>query len=394
MDGQPVTRARISEQYLQYVYGHGHYRPQPARARALRRQNPWLGKQHPWAEGRLSAQAPDWGMHLLIALTHSSLSGGAQKTFLHSIQAVLAAGADANQSWRDPSSGHPLSALYGAAGKNHQPLIVELLLQHGANPNDNESLYHSVANLECVKRLLAAGATTKGTNALARSLDPPHGLAVTRALLEAGADPAEGPGGGALFWAIRRRRSLDHVKLLLQHGAGPHAKFHGITTYQAALWMGLPGVAAHLRRITNANPLTGRDAFLAACGCADQYQARLELKRSPDLIRQLPLDLLALLPLQAETGNNKAVRLMVKLGWPIAAKGGDWRATALNLAVFRGDAKLTRFLLAHGASWQETHGYGSNARGTLAYASRDQPVKGGDWKGCEQALLESGMPAD
>lgn len=38
---------------------------------------------------------------------------------------------------------------------------------------------------------------------------------------------------------------------------------------------------------------------------------------------------------------------MVELGWPIAARGGGWDATALNLAVFRGDENLAAFLLAH-----------------------------------------------
>lgn len=393
METSPA-REEISERYLRLVYGHGHNIPQPAMARALRKEHPWLGKQHPWAEGRLGVVAPAWGMHPLIALTHSSYARTAPAQFLRSMGKLLEAGANPSQTWEAPwHRGYPLSALYGAAGKNHQPEMTKLLLDAGANPNDNESLYHAVDSLECTKLLLAAGAQPKGTNALAHSLDEHDRLAVTRLLLKQGADPAEGPGGGALFWAIRRRRSLEHVQALLEHGADPEARFQGVTTYQAALWMGLPDVAARLRKLTGAAPLTGRDAFLAACGCGDEYQARAELKRQPDLLRQLPADLLGLLPLQVAGGNAKAVQLMVKLGWPITVKGGDWRATPLNLAVFRGDAKLTRFLLENGASWTETHGFGADVRGTLAYASLNRPVKGGDWKACEGVLREFGMPS-
>jgi hypothetical protein len=73
-------------------------------------------------------------------------------------------------------------------------------------------------------------------------------------------------------------------------------------------------------------------------------------------------------------------------------RGGDWTASALNLAVFRGDAGLTRFLLQHGASWKEEHGYGDKFCDTLGWASCTEPIEGGDWVGCAQALLEHGMP--
>ncbi|WP_204324305.1 hypothetical protein, partial [Stenotrophomonas maltophilia] len=72
---------------------------------------------------------------------------------------------------------------------------------------------------------------------------------------------------------------------------------------------------------------------------------------------------LRLLPDMTAEGGDAGARLMVERGWPIATKGGDWDASALNLAVFRGNAALTRFLLEHGASWTEEHGFGDNASG-------------------------------
>jgi hypothetical protein len=49
-------------------------------------------------------------------------------------------------------------------------------------------------------------------------------------------------------------------------------------------------------------------------------------------------------------------------------------------------------LLERGANWREVHGHGDNACGTLSWASRNEPVEGGDWLGCAEALVAFGMP--
>ncbi|WP_046241272.1 ankyrin repeat domain-containing protein, partial [Delftia tsuruhatensis] len=155
-------------------------------------------------------------------------------------------------------------------------------------------------------------------------------------------------------------------------------------------------VAALLEQAAGSEPTTPQEQLLAACAMGDAAQARRLAAAHPGLLQGLAPEQLRMLPELAALGCMDAVRCMVELGWPIAARGGDWDASALNQAVFRGDAAMARFLLEHGAQWTERHAYGDNCAGTLCWASLNRPEStepgGGDWLGCAQALLDHGMP--
>lgn len=346
----------------------------------------------------------------LVAVTHSSLIRlpDFRDRLLAAAKLLLEAGADPNQAvgsrWppasvEAPSDTYRLSALYGAAGQNRDPELTALLLDAGADPNDGESLYHALESPACTRLLLEAGAKVVGSNAFYRVMDL-DSVEVLQLLLASGADPNEPARGGQpakfgtpLLWAIRRGRSAAHIEALLNAGADPAARTpDGTSAYRLALQFGLTDVVELLKEAGNSEQLSDEERFIAASAAGDEATARQIQARRPDLPTALPDAQLRLLPELAALGRSKAVMLMVRLGWPVAARGGDWDASALNHAVFRGDAALASFLLEHGASWKEQHGFGDNACGTLSWASVNEPEGGGDWLGCAEALVAHGMP--
>jgi ankyrin repeat protein len=346
----------------------------------------------------------------LVAVTHSSMIRlpGFRDRLLACAKFLLDSGANPNQSvgsrWTPASLSHPaeetpLSALYGAAGQNHDPDMTKLLLDAGADPNDGESLYHSLDRPACTRILLDAGSRVTGSNAMYRVLDL-DSLEALEMLLGSGGDPNEPAAsrptadwGTPLLWAIRRRRSAAHIAALLRAGADPLASTpEGTRAHALALQFGLKDVADLLSRAGSRGSLSLAERFIAACALADEAATRQMLSEQPDLISTLSSKQLRQLPELAAEGCSDAVMLMVKLGWPIAVRAGDWEASALNHAVFRGDADLARFLLEHGASWKEQHGFGDNACGSLSWASMNEPAPGGDWLGCARVLVAHGMP--
>jgi hypothetical protein len=346
----------------------------------------------------------------LLAVTHSALwqAPAFVPRLFASARFLLAAGADPNQrigqrfpprSIDQPDDTYFLSALYGAAGLNRHPELTNLLLDAGADPNDGESLYHSLENLACTRLLLEHGARIPGSNAVYRALDLVD-AAPLELVLRHGGDPNEPANypplnelGSPLLRAIRRRRSRRHIEALLAAGADVSATTpYGVSAYRLAVQLGLGEIAGLLAEKGAAEPVTEAEQFVAACARGDAAEARRIAAARPDLPGALSQAQLRALPELVEEGCDEGPRLMVTLGWPIAVRGGDLDGSALNQAVFRGNAGLARFLLEYGANWTEEHRFGDNVCGTLSWASINEPVAGGDWAGCARALVDHGLP--
>lgn len=410
-----LSEEAFVQQVLLLAYGQGWTAPQPLRARALaqtrRVANPDLAPalalalgdlptvQHALAGADLARPLPPLGAPALAAAVFSSLARleDCRAAHIATVQWLLAQGADANARWAPAA--HPdaaLPMLYGAVARASCFETVQALLQAGADPNDKESLYHATeqADRRIIAALVQAGARWAGTNALFRQLDHDD-LDALRQVLALGADANEsGPHGARpLHHAIVRGRTLPFVQLLLAHGADPSARDgHGRTPAELAARCGDAAIAAHLAGSGPAPRLDAEARFLAACAAGDGETARAHLAIEPDAIQRLDPAALRLLPDQAQRGRLAAVQLMLALGWPVAVRG-DWDASALNQAAFRGDAAMVRLLLAHGARWHEPNGFGGDALGSCLHAGTNEPVDGGDYPAVLRLLLADGAPA-
>jgi len=336
------------------------------------------------------------GMPPLVAVTHSRLI--AEQDFaprlLACAELLLTNGADANCAWTNPKSPDPpQSALYGAAGRTHNAAMTTLLLAAGANPDDEESLYHSVETSDstCMRLLLRAGARVTGTNALGRVLDFDR-LDDLDFMLQHGGDPNERPW---VHHAILRGRSMDHIRALVDAGADVRTvDADGVSLYRCAQAHGRPDVVAMLVAAGVEEPLSEEEQFVGACARGDEAAARGIAARIPDILTRLSAKQLQTMPELAAIGNLIGVRTMLALGWPLEVKSA-WDATALNHAVFFGDAAITELLLAHGADWRARHAYRDNVMGTLSFASQDEvmdPPTPRDHVACARVLLAHGMP--
>jgi ankyrin repeat protein len=406
-----LDRAERVKGWLSWTYD-GNPRERGLAVRTLREEpefisgDAWLGCAVGDEVGiqRALASDPGWvsrpsgprGMPPLIAVTHSLLilESSFEPKLLAAARMLLEHGAHADASWTDSRwPGSPLSALYGAAGRTHHVGMTKLLLDAGANPNDNESLYHSVESRDsaCTRMLLDAGAEVVGTNAMARVLD--YGkLDDLKLMLQHGGDAKDRPW---LHHAILRGRSLEYIRILMDAGADLRANNRdGISLFRWAEMFGRVDVVTLLREAGVEEALTDQEQFVAACTRGDEATARAILERAPDVFSRLTQKQLQALPELADIGDLRAVRTMLDLGWPREIKAA-WDATALNLAVYRGDAQMAELLLASGADWQTKHGYGSNVVGTLSYASQndpEDPAAPRDYVGCARVIVAHGVP--
>lgn len=295
---------------------------------------------------------------------------------------LLQNGADPDTTFQpeDPNDG-PLSCLYAASGLLRNTEMTRILLEAGADPNDNESLYHATesADLTCLRLLLEHGARVTGSNAIKHMLDHESAEGL-RLLLEAGGDPNETnpEGDTALHWAVRRDRSPHIIGMLLDAGADIDAvRKDGRTAYAMAVVAGQAEVAGLLARRGADTRLSPLDAFIAGQG----GDVPLESAASPENAR--------LLTQLAESGHVAAVEALLRAGVPVDARG-DGGITALHYACWRGNTGLIRLLLDHGAPLDlKDNMYGGTPGGFLHHGALN--CGEGDYAEGARLLMRAGV---
>jgi ankyrin repeat protein len=290
-------------------------------------------------------------------------SGG----FVWAAEALLDAGASANTGWFETNhQPHPEweSAIYGAAGVAHHPELTRLLLERGADPNDNEAPYHAPETHDnaAMQVLVESGKLTDDSLAtmLLRKADW-HDYEGIKYLLEHGADPNRMTRWHhtALHQAVRRDNALKNIELLLDHGADPGmgTRSDGKSAISMAARRGRGDILELLERRGTPIELKGLERLIAACARNDGTAVRSLATATPELVTELRAEGGNLLARFAGTANTNGIRQLLDLGVDVAARDQEGDAffdsppggTALHAAAWRARHETLRFLIERGA---------------------------------------------
>jgi ankyrin repeat protein len=320
----------------------------------------------------------------LVYLTHSCFADAALA------RELLERGADPNAYFVNEHG--RMSALYGAAGRQHDPELTRMLLEAGADPDDGESLYHATEadDPECLRLLLEHGATTGGTNALAHALDDER-LAHVRMLLDAGADPNE---GALLAHAVRRGRGPEFLRLLVEHGAeldrpGGETWRGDVplrSPYRHAVLRGRTEAAQTLAELGASTEVTAHDLAVAAIAAGQQPTTPLPETLDPDAQEVLIL--------AALRGRLAAVVDAVGVGFR-GVVGGSPAGTLLHHAAWTGNPDVVSALLERGADPLAAAAEpGATPLAWAAHGSQFWELPDRDFVGVAELLTAAGTPVE
>jgi ankyrin repeat protein len=296
--------------------------------------------------------------------------------FVRAAEALLDAGASANTGFHDETHKPDPeweSALYGAAGVAHHAEMTRLLLERGADPNDNEVPYHAPETYDnaALRVLVEKGRLTAASleTMLLRKCDW-HDYDGIVYLLEHGANPnrTEQWSKTALHQALLRDNAVRIIEALLQHGADPSIKTRqgNRSTIALAARRGRLDVLELFEKKGIRIDLEGVDRLIAACARNDRIATQSIVTRTPQLVDELRAEGGTLLSQFAGNGNTAGVAQLLDLGVPVAAvyQDGDGyfgiapKSSALHVAAWLARHATVRLLIERGAPVDAVDGKG------------------------------------
>jgi ankyrin repeat protein len=283
--------------------------------------------------------------------------------FVQAATALLDAGADPNAGFMtDGPYPEFETPLYGAAGVAHHAALTRLLLERGAEPNDEEAVYHSPETYEneAMQLLVETGKLSKENLSmmLIRKIDWHDERGVTY-LLSHGAD-ANGErkrGWHALHHALKRANGLIFFEQLLNAGADPHLSSNGITAITMAGCEGRGDVLSLFAQRGIAIEQQGVFQLIAACAMDDGDTVKKLAAQSPALVAQIKEIGGELLARFSLCGNAAGVQHLLNLGIPPNEpyRNGDGYygiptgSLSIHIAAFRGFPAVVKTLIAAGS---------------------------------------------
>ena len=330
--------------------------------------------------------------------------------FVRTARALLDAGASANTGFHDTWDNKPIfeTVIYGAAGAAQHPGVTRLLLEYGADPNDDETPYHAPENYDnTVPRiLLESGKLNERSKSwmLVRKADW-HDLDGVKLALDFGADPNLIPmwGNSGLQHSVQRDNRIEIIRLLLERGADPLIP-NGRDGRSAAVMAARRGRGDILRLLAERGtvpPFEGVDRLIAACALSDESAVGSLIDEEPDLRNRLLAEGGTLLAQFAGVGNEPGVRCLLDLGVPVDARyEGDLYfdiardSTGLHVAAWRGESQAMKLLLARGAAVNAVDGKGRTPLQRAVLACTDSYWKRHRSPEWVAPLLEAGGTLD
>lgn len=300
--------------------------------------------------------------------------------FVITARALLDAGASPNTGWiqmiDNPNPRPVLEAvIYGAAGIAQHAGLTRLLLERGADPNDEETAYHVIETYDntVLKILLESGKFNERSLgiALLRKCDW-HDLDGLRLVLDRGADPNWMTGWGltSLHQAVRRDNRIQMIELLLDYGADPALPSReGKSAILMAARRGRAEALDLFEKRGTPFKLTGVDALITACARDHKETIRSLIAAESQLKSELIDQGGTLLAEFSGVGNLAGVRNLFDLGVSVTAlydEGDGYygiakESTALHVAAWRARPDVVKELIARGASVNARDGEGRTA---------------------------------